>query len=42
MERGEDPQLERGIREVLRMLEENPHSRPEKPAYPDRSGVLLD
>ena len=39
MERGEDPQLERGIAEVLRMLEENPPSRPPKPPYPDRSGA---
>ncbi len=38
MERGEDPQLERGIEEVLRMLEANPPDRPEKPPYPDRSG----
>ncbi len=39
MERGVDPQLERGIQEVLRLLEEDPHERPAKPAYPDRSGV---
>lgn len=39
LERGEDRQLERGIQEVLRMLEEDPPSRPEKPPYPDRSGV---
>ncbi len=39
LERGVDPQLERGIEEVLKMLEENPPSRPEKPPYPDRSGV---
>ena len=39
MERGEDPQLERGIEEVLKMLEANPPTRPEVPPYPDRSGV---
>ena len=39
MERGIDPQLERGIQEVLKMLEEDPHERPERPDYPDRSGV---
>ena len=39
LERGVDPQLERGIQEVLKMLEENPPTRPEKPPYPDRSGV---
>ncbi len=38
MARGKDPQLEHGIEEVLKMLEENPPVRPEKPAYPDRSG----
>lgn len=32
--RGEDPQLERAIEEVLRMLAENPRKRPVKPPYP--------
>ncbi len=32
--RGEDPQLERAIEEVLKMLEEDPPQRPAKPAYP--------
>ena len=35
---GGDPQLERAIEEVLRLLESNPPARPRKPAYPDRSG----
>lgn len=36
--KGEDPQLDRAIEYVLRQLDENPPQRPEKPAYPDRSG----
>lgn len=32
--KGEDPQLERAIEEVLRMLAENPPRRTPKPAYP--------
>ncbi|MFW6198434.1 MAG: S41 family peptidase, partial [Acidobacteriota bacterium] len=36
--RGTDPQLERAIQEVLRMLEESPVTRPDTPAPPDRSG----
>jgi len=39
MARGEDPQLERAIEEVLRRLEESPPRRPEHPAPADRSGV---
>jgi tricorn protease len=31
---GRDPQLERGIEEVLRMIEENPKKLPERPADP--------
>lgn len=31
---GEDPQLERGLKEVLRMMEENPMKLPERPADP--------
>jgi tricorn protease len=34
MARGEDPQLERAVAEVLRMLDESPPRRPAKPAYP--------
>jgi tricorn protease len=39
MARGEDPQLERAIEEILRLLEESPPRRPERPAPADRSGV---
>ncbi len=35
---GGDPQLDRAIEEILRLLKENPPVRPKKPAYPDRSG----
>lgn len=35
--RGEDPQLERAIAEIKRMLDRNPPKRPERPAYPDRT-----
>lgn len=38
MARGEDPQLERAIAEVLNRLESNPVVKPTKPAYPNRSG----
>jgi len=31
---GRDPQLERGIAEVMRMIEENPQKLPERPADP--------
>lgn len=37
--RGEDPQLERAIQEVLRLLETNPPVRPNKPRYPNRAPV---
>lgn len=36
MARGEDPQLERAIQEVLQRLEANPPVRPGRPAYPKR------
>ena len=34
---GIDPQIEAGITEILRLLEENPPTRPTRPASPDRS-----
>lgn len=33
---GQDPQLERAVREVLRLMEQNPKSMPERPAPPVR------
>lgn len=36
--RGVDPQLERAIEEIQRLLHENPPVRPSRPAAPDRSG----
>jgi tricorn protease len=33
---GRDPQLERAIQEVMRMLDENPPAQPQRPAYPIR------
>ncbi len=33
---GRDPQLERAIQEVLRLLEENPPVEPQRPPYPIR------
>jgi tricorn protease len=35
--RGNDPQLERGVSELLQALKEHPGVRPTKPAYPKRS-----
>jgi tricorn protease len=35
--RGEDPQLERAIAEVLQLLDQNPPIRPKRPIYPDRT-----
>ena len=35
--RGNDPQLERGVSELLRALKEKPGGHPNKPAYPNRS-----
>jgi tricorn protease len=37
MARGRDPQLERAVHEVLRMLKENPPPRVQKPPYPNRA-----
>jgi tricorn protease len=37
MARGGDPQLERGIQEVLRALQEHPYVQPKRPAYEDRT-----
>ncbi len=38
MARGEDPQLDRAIAEVLKQLNSHPRQAPKKPVYPDRSG----
>jgi tricorn protease len=38
MAKGRDPQLERAIQEVQRMLKEKPFERPKRPPYEDRSG----
>jgi len=35
---GADPQLDRGVEEVLRLLAEHPVKAPTKPPYPDRHG----
>ena len=35
---GRDPQLERGIQEVMKAIQENPPSLPKKPKDPDRTG----
>ena len=37
MARGGDPQLERGIQEVLRALQEHPYVQPKRPGYEDRT-----
>jgi tricorn protease len=37
MAKGSDPQLERAVQEVLRMLEENPPAKPNRPAYENRT-----
>lgn len=37
--RGTDPQLQRAIQEIKRLMEENPYQRPERPAYEDRTGT---
>jgi tricorn protease len=39
MAKGGDPQLERAIDEVMKLLAANPPKRPAKPAYPVRSGT---
>ena len=36
---GRDPQLEAAIAVVLKLLEKEPQTPPQKPAYPDRSEV---
>jgi tricorn protease len=33
---GHDPQLERAIAEVMRLLEQNPPPKPTRPAFPKR------
>jgi len=38
MARGEDPQLDRAIAEVMRHLKSRPRPEPAKPNYPQRSG----
>ncbi len=38
MAKGRDPQLERAIQEVQRMLKEKPFTPPKRPPYEDRSG----
>ncbi|WP_116107655.1 S41 family peptidase [Lewinella sp. IMCC34191] len=38
---GEDPQLQRAIDEVLRMLEENPSKRPEQPPFEARGSATF-
>lgn len=38
MAKGRDPQLERAVQEVLKELEKNPPTPPQKPKYPVRSG----
>lgn len=40
MANGGDPQLERGIAEVLSSLEKQPPSHPKRPAYPNRAGLI--
>jgi tricorn protease len=35
---GDDPQLDRGIEEIMRLLKEKPPIAPHRPAYTDRSG----
>jgi len=36
--KGEDPELDRGVAELLKELAANPPKVPKKPAYPNRSG----
>lgn len=38
MARGEDPQLDRAVQEVMKQLGADPPRRPQKPAYPKRAG----
>ncbi|MDZ7691289.1 MAG: S41 family peptidase [Balneolaceae bacterium] len=37
--RGTDPQLQRAIEEIQRMMEENPYQKPERPASENRTGT---
>jgi tricorn protease len=37
MAQGHDPQLERGVEELIKALKENKYTRPAKPAYPKRA-----
>ena len=39
MAAGRDPQLETAIAVIVRQLEKEPPARPQKPPYPDRSGI---
>ncbi len=39
MAKGQDPQLDRGIQEVLRRLAEKPSAKPKRPAYENRSPI---
>ncbi len=39
MAKGQDPQLDRGIQEVLRRLAEKPPAKPKRPAYENRSPI---
>jgi hypothetical protein len=39
---GRDPQLERAIREALRLLEETPPVRPARPPFPVRARSFGD
>jgi tricorn protease len=39
MQDGHDPQLETAVRMMLEELERNPPAKPERPPYPDRSGM---
>ena len=39
MAKGKDPQLERGIQEIMRLLAEKPGPKPKRPAYENRSPI---
>lgn len=38
---GGDPQLDAAIAHMLEEIERNPYTYPERPAYPDRSGMII-
>ncbi len=38
LSRGEDPQLERAVAEILKSLDDKPRAVPKKPVYPNRAG----